>query len=136
MAVGSWIIDASALHKLGSSPDLEVWEGRIERGLVHIASVTLLEVGYSARSHDHYRQVFDSGLIQNLIECSGSRESEAAARKIQEQLVASSAHRGVSVPDLLIAAIGLTAGHTVLHHDKDFDIISQVTGQHCEWLRV
>jgi predicted nucleic acid-binding protein len=104
--------------------------------LVHIASVTLLEVGYRARSHDHYRQVFDSGLIHNLIECSGSREPEAVARGIQEQLVASSAHRAVSVPDLLIAAIGLTAGHTVLHHDKDFDIISQVTGQHCEWLRV
>lgn len=136
MAVGSWIIDASALHKLASSPDLEVWEGRIERGLVSIATVTLLEVGYSARSHAHYREVFDSGLIQNLIECPSSRESDTLARNIQEKLVASSTHRGVSVPDLLISAIGLTTGHTVLHHDKDFDIISQVTGQPCEWLRV
>jgi predicted nucleic acid-binding protein len=134
MALASWIIDASALHKLGSSPDLEVWEERIERGLVSIATVTLLEVGYSVRSHPHYRQVFDSGLIRNLIEVSSSGESEAAAKDIQEKLVARSQHRGVAVPDLLIAGIAIVAGHTVLHHDKDFEIISQVTGQPTERL--
>ena len=45
-----WLIDKSALVRLGSSPDSEDWASRIERGLVRITTVTRLEVGYSARS--------------------------------------------------------------------------------------
>ena len=46
----SWLIDKSALVRLGSSPDAEQWAERIERGLVTITTVTLLEAGFSARS--------------------------------------------------------------------------------------
>jgi predicted nucleic acid-binding protein len=134
MAVTSWIIDTSALHKLGSSPELDLWLGRIERGLVFVAAVTLLEVGYSTRSSTDYRQVFDSGLIRNLIELPSTRESDKAAIGIQQQLVAKGHHRGVAIPDLLVAALGLTAGHTVLHSDKDFEIISSITNQETERL--
>jgi predicted nucleic acid-binding protein len=40
------------------------------------------------------------------------------------------------VPDLLIAATAELAGLTVLHHDKDVDIIADVTGQQLERLRL
>jgi hypothetical protein len=40
-------------------------------------------------------------------------------------------HRGPSVSDLIIAA---TAGLTVLHCDKHFNLIADVTGQPAEWL--
>jgi len=33
-------------------------------------------------------------------------------------------HRAASLPDLLIAATGELAQLTVLHHDKDFDLIA------------
>ena len=46
----TWLIDKSALVRLGASPDAEQWAQRIERGLVRISTVTRLEVGYSARS--------------------------------------------------------------------------------------
>jgi len=46
----TWLIDKSALVRLGVSPDAAEWAARIERGLVRIATVTRLEVGYSARS--------------------------------------------------------------------------------------
>jgi predicted nucleic acid-binding protein len=39
-----------------------------------------------------------------------------------------------SVPDLLIAAIAERAGLVVLHRDKDFDLISEITGQPTERL--
>ena len=45
-----WLIDKSALVRLGASPDVAEWARRIERGLVRITTVTQLEVGYSARS--------------------------------------------------------------------------------------
>ena len=45
-----WLIDKSALVRLTASPDAAEWAGRVERGLVRIATVTRLEVGYSAQS--------------------------------------------------------------------------------------
>jgi hypothetical protein len=43
-------------------------------------------------------------------------------------------HRAPSVPDLIIAATAELAGLTVLHLDKDFDVIAKVTGQPTERL--
>jgi predicted nucleic acid-binding protein len=45
-------------------------------------------------------------------------------------------HRGPSVPDLLIAATAELHGLTVLHVDKDFELIAEVTGQPVERLVV
>jgi predicted nucleic acid-binding protein len=43
-------------------------------------------------------------------------------------------HRAPSIPDLIIAATAELAGLTVLHLDKDFEIIAQITGQPMERL--
>lgn len=43
-------------------------------------------------------------------------------------------HRASSIPDLIIAAAAELAGLTVLHFDKDFEIIGQVTRQPMERL--
>jgi predicted nucleic acid-binding protein len=45
-------------------------------------------------------------------------------------------HRAPSIPDLIIAATAEIAGLTVLHLDKDFEIISSITGQPLERLEV
>jgi predicted nucleic acid-binding protein len=44
-------------------------------------------------------------------------------------------HRAPSIPDLIVAAAGELAGLCVLHLDKDFDLIADVTGQPVERLR-
>lgn len=46
----AWLVDKSAIVRLGRSADAEEWAARVERGLVRISTVTRLEVGYSARS--------------------------------------------------------------------------------------
>jgi predicted nucleic acid-binding protein len=46
----AWLIDKSALVRLSSSADAQDWADRIARGLVRITTMTLLEVGFSARS--------------------------------------------------------------------------------------
>ena len=43
-------------------------------------------------------------------------------------------HRAPSVPGLIIAATAELAGLTVLHIDKDFELIAQITGQPVERL--
>jgi len=45
-------------------------------------------------------------------------------------------HRATSIPDLIIAATAELAGLTVLHIDKDFEVIADVTGQPVERLNV
>jgi len=43
-------------------------------------------------------------------------------------------HRAPSIPDLIIAATAELAELTILHLDKDFEIIAAVTGQPAERL--
>jgi predicted nucleic acid-binding protein len=49
-------------------------------------------------------------------------------------MLAAKHQRGRKLPDLLIAAAAEANGLTVLHYDADFDRISAVTGQRCEWV--
>jgi len=55
------------------------------------------------------------------------------AIQVQGLLAATGQHR-LPIIDLLIAAVADINGLALLHYDKDFDIIAQVTGQHAEWV--
>jgi predicted nucleic acid-binding protein len=50
------------------------------------------------------------------------------------KLVRTANSRAPSIPDILIAATAKLAGLTVLHHDKDFELIATITGQPTEQL--
>jgi predicted nucleic acid-binding protein len=132
--VTTWLIDKSALARLAASPDAAEWASRIERGLVRITTVTRLEVGYSARSGQDLR----AGLRQPPVSAMPveylTRAIEDRAVEILTLLADRGQHRAPSVPDLVIAATAELAGLTVLHYDKDFDLISSITGQPTEWL--
>ncbi|CAN5797826.1 hypothetical protein BH24ACT8_BH24ACT8_06720 [soil metagenome] len=62
--------------------------------------------------------------------------SERRAVEVQGLLAKAGHHRAPSVPDLLIAATAEVVGLTVLHVDKDFDLIAEVTDQPMERLQV
>lgn len=129
-----WLIDKSALVRLGRSPDSEAWAGRIERGLVRIATVTVLEVGYSARdAEDLHRGLREPPVASMPVEYAAPA-SEDRAVEVLGLLADRGHHRAPSVPDLLIAAIAERAGLVVLHQDKDFDLIAEITGQPTERL--
>ena len=57
---------------------------------------------------------------------------EARAIEIQMLLADRGQHRAPSIPDLLIAATAELAKLTVLHADKDFDLIAAITNQSVE----
>jgi predicted nucleic acid-binding protein len=56
--------------------------------------------------------------------------------ELQSVLAERGQHRAPSVPDLLIAAAAELGDLTVLHVDKDFELIAGVTGQRIERLDV
>lgn len=124
-----WLIDKSALVRLGRSPDSETWGSRIERGLVHISNMTRLEIGYSARSGDIARREFrESPLVAMPVEYL-TPAIEDRALEVQLLLADRGAHRGPSIPDLIIAATAELSGSIILHVDKDFDTITAITAQ-------
>ncbi len=130
----AWLIDKSALVRLGSSPHAAKWAGRIERGLVRITTVTLLEVGYSARSVEDLRRGMERPPVSSMPIEYLTPATEDRAVQVLALLAATGQHRGPSIPDLLIAAAAELAGLTVLHLDRDFERIAKLTGQSVERL--
>ncbi len=134
MVVTTWLIDKSAINRLHLAQDAIGWAQRIERGLIRISTVTRLEVGYSARSAtDHRTLVSDPPLALMPVEYLTPKIEDRAV-EIQSVLAASGQHRAPSIPDLLIAATAELTELTVLHVDKDFDLIAEITGQAVERL--
>ena len=129
-----WLIDKSALVRLANSPDSQIWANRIERGLVRIAVVTRLEVGYSARSGPDLRTISRRPPISAMPLEYLTPAIEDRALEVQMLLSDRGLHRAPSVPDLLVAATAEFADLTVLHADKDFDLIADVSGQPVERL--
>ena len=106
---------------------------RVQAGHVGVALVTELEVGYSARSSQDY-DATRQALLDLLIPVTMPLRAEERARELQRDLVARGQHRGVGVPDLVLAAVADIEELTILHYDADFDLISRVTGQPTEWV--
>jgi predicted nucleic acid-binding protein len=132
--VTNWLIDKSALVRLAASPDAGQWAGRIERGLIRITTVTRLEAGYSARSGPDLRAGLQRPPLSSMPVEYLTPAIEDRAVEVLALLADRGQHRAPSIPDLIIAATAELAGLTVLHLDKDFDIIAQITGQPIERL--
>jgi len=133
--VKSWLIDKSALVRLAASPDGAEWATRIERGLVRVTTVTRLEVGHSARSGGDLRLWLRRPPLASMPVEYLTPAIEDRAGEVLALLADRGQHRAPSLPDLLIAATAELAGLTVLHLDKDFDLIATITGQPVERLR-
>lgn len=134
--MSEWLIDTSALARLGTSPDVATWAGRIDRGLVRLGTVTRLEVGFSARSGPDLRSAARTAPLASMPREYQTPASEDRAVEVQMLLADQGRHRAPSVRDLIVAATAELAGLTVLHLDKDFELIAEITGQSTERLAV
>ena len=132
----AWLIDKSALGRLHLATNAQEWADRIDRGLVRICTVTRLELGYSARSIAEHREVLGQPPIASMPVEYLTPRIEDRATEIQAALAGREQHRAPSVPDLLIAATAELAELTVLHLDRDFELIAEVTGQAVERLAI
>ena len=136
MGVTNWLIDKSALVRLSSSPDAAEWAARIERGLVRITTVTRLEVCYAARSGPELRTGLRRPPLASMPVEYLTPVIEARAVDVLALLGDRGQHRAPSLPDVLIAATAELTGLTILHLDKDFELIAGITGQPAERLTV
>ena len=128
----AWLIDKSALVRLADSPDPLEWATRIERGLVRISTVTRLEVGFSAKSAEALRAGAARPPLARMPVEYLTPAMEGRAVEVQLVLAERGQHRAASIPGVLVAATAELGQLTILHLDKDFELIAQVTGQPVE----
>ena len=136
MALTNWLIDRSAYVRmqLGQAADAEQWNSRIERGLVRVSTITRLEIGFSVRTGQSGRMIFDMPPLVLMPIEHLTPAMEDRAFEVQMLLADRGQHRAPSIPDLLIAATAEKAGLTVLAVDKDFDLIAEIKSQPVETL--
>jgi predicted nucleic acid-binding protein len=132
----TWLIDKSAVGRMHHAANAGEWTQRIQRGLVRISTLTRLEVGFSARTAaDHLALRVEPPLASMPVEYLTPKIEDRAV-EVQAALADRGHHRAPSIPDLLIAATAELALLTVLHVDKDFDLIAELTGQPTERLQL
>jgi predicted nucleic acid-binding protein len=134
VALTDWLIDKSALVRIAASPDAQTWAERINRGLVRVTTLTLLEVGFSARSGGDLREAARRPPLSLMPVEYLTPTMEQRAVQVQLLLADQGRHRAPAIPDLLVAAAAERAGLTVLHLDKDFELIAEITAQPLERL--
>ena len=104
----------------------------MEAGLVARCTITDLEAGVSARSGPDWNRTRSarSPWPQAIIDQSVLDR----ALDVQGELAGLGLHRTVKIGDLIIAAAAERGGLVVLHYDRDFDRIADVTHQLMEWV--
>lgn len=128
-----YLSDTSVLARRHHSVVARTLDPLIEAGRVATCPLLDLEAGYAATSPDLLERI--RGNRDVLLRWVPMPDQVwTRALETQSALVTAGTHRGVGIPDLLVAATAQAHGLTVLHYDHDFDLIAAVTGQPVEWV--
>jgi predicted nucleic acid-binding protein len=127
-----YIAGKSALARMKHPSVAAVLSPLLVGGDVATCSVIELEVLFSAKTHADL--VATRARRKALPLVALSQLDFDRAIDVLAGLAESGHHRAAGIPGLLIAAVAERNDLTVLHYDKDFDLIAKVTGQAMEWV--
>jgi predicted nucleic acid-binding protein len=131
-AVAEYLADTSALARW-ARPEVAAVLEPLRRGRrLATCSAIDIELLRSARSPSELREMRLERAVHRLVPL--DQAAFDRAEEVQALLAGRGHHRGVPLPDLLIAAAAESAGLPVLHYDGDYDLIAEVTGQPAEWV--
>jgi predicted nucleic acid-binding protein len=133
VALASYYLgDTSALARLTQPEVTDRLGPLLEAGLVARCTPTDLEAGFTSTSPSSHRAMRRMRSVWPFVAMDQSVLDRSV--EVQDALAERSQQRGVKIADLLIAAAAEAAGLVVLHYDRDFDRITEVTGQATEWI--
>lgn len=127
-----FLIDKSALARMVHKSVRERLAPIIEAGEAATCAIVDLEVLFSARNYaDHFEIRRRRQLAYERVAVDDRVLDRAIG--VQSELARSGRHR-VPIPDLIIAAAAEASRLIVLHYDRDFETIAEITGQAVEWV--
>jgi len=127
-----YLVDKSALARMPIEAVRSRLAPIIESGEAATCAIIDLEVLFSARNHEEHKRIrHRRALAYHSVPVTDKILQRAI--DIQSELARSGRHR-VPIPDLIIAATAEAAGLTLLHYDRDYDLIAEVTHQPAEWV--
>ena len=133
MTAAVYLIDTSALVRILKEPSRTSWEKPLEEGIIARCPVTEIEFLYSARSvQDREELAADLDALFGWAPLDDRAVSRAW--DVQRELTQHGRHRSAVTVNLLIAATAELRGLTVLHYDRDFETVAEVTGKAAQWL--
>ncbi|MFV2198092.1 PIN domain nuclease [Nocardiopsis sp. LOL_012] len=98
---------------------------------IAMCEMIALELLYSARNTTDYERLRVG--YEKLPWLETDNRAMRRAIEVQHELARKGQHRR-ALADLIIAATAEAHGATVVHYDKDYDLISTVTGQPTLWI--
>ena len=110
------------------------WEDALFSDRLATTPPVRLEILYTARSEVDYDLIASE--LDALIQVPCGADAFERALEVQRLLAHRGGlhHRSVKLPDLVIAAAAEMADAVVWHYDKDYERISEVTGQPNQWI--
>jgi predicted nucleic acid-binding protein len=131
--MATYLADTSVLARRGTRPEVrEVLAPLFLSGQIATCGVIDLELLYSASSPRHYATL--ATVLRALPRVHMTEAVLDRALDVQGRLAKRSQHRGVPLPDLIVAACAERADLTVLHYDADYERIAALTGQPVQWV--
>jgi predicted nucleic acid-binding protein len=131
--LATFLADKSALTRRETRPEVrEALEPLLLAGEVATCGIVDLELLYSATSPATYVALAEA--LRGMPRVAVNDSAVERALEVQAKLAQRSRHRGVPLPDLLVAACAENAGLTVLHYDADYERIAELTGQAVRWV--
>ena len=132
MASVEYLVDTSVFARLTKPVVVARFAPLAASARVAICAPVAFEVGYSARNRADY-----VALTDRLASFPSLAVTDADHRRsvdVQASLAARGEHRALSLVDALVAAVAEARNLTVLHYDRDFELVAKVTGQRQEWI--
>lgn len=122
-----YLLDTSALVRLQRRQVGPAWDDLVKRGLLVLCEPVLAETMMIADATG-YQQLEDD-LCQSYVWATVPDGIWDMVAAIRRDLAKHSAHQGLSVADLVVAATAIRLKLTVLHEDADFETIARFVPQ-------
>ncbi|MFI7489453.1 PIN domain-containing protein [Micromonospora echinaurantiaca] len=130
---GLYLIDTSAWARLRLPVVRKRVTAVLEEGLAATCLPLDLEDGRSARDFRDAMAI-RARRAQLMVDLPVTAAVSTRARDLQLALTARGHHRAASPVDLTVAAVAAEYSATVLHYDRDFDLLAEVGGPRSEWV--
>ncbi|MDP3984359.1 MAG: PIN domain-containing protein [Acidimicrobiia bacterium] len=131
MAERRYLVDTSVLGRAHQPRVGDRLEELASSGLMWTCGLIDLEVVYGARARDVDEIIAERAVLPEAPINSAVMDR---AVRVAGLLATAGHHRGAKPVDLVIAAAAEAAGLAVLHYDRDYERIAEVTRQTTEWV--